>query len=121
MGRLSQIWTAIEEDENHSKQPHAGHGASPGGHDGSIQICAPHTGQSPELPSGVRDEMFMVHSVPPNELAQWPGPPSTWKAWLRIHRVTICTTAKVYFSELHGDPPSRRRPDRDFTCPVAPG
>jgi hypothetical protein len=77
--RSSESWRATEEDENQIKQPHAGQGASPGGHDGSMQISAPHTLQCPKLPSGVRDAMFVFRPLRLNELAQPTRTPSTWK------------------------------------------
>ena len=42
---------------NQSKTPQFGHGASPGGWDGSTQIKASQTGQGLGTPSGVREEM----------------------------------------------------------------
>jgi hypothetical protein len=42
---------------NQSKTPQQGHGASPGGRDGSNLSAMPHTGQQLSSPSGVRDEM----------------------------------------------------------------
>src|SRR5262245_34273667 len=50
---------------NHKRMPHDGHGASPGGREGSSRSWLPHTGQVFGSPSGVRDEMFMiaVHTI----------------------------------------------------------
>jgi hypothetical protein len=45
---------------NQSRVPQFGHGASPGGREGSKRRACPQTGQSFASPSGVRDEMFIA-------------------------------------------------------------
>src|SRR5262245_283463 len=45
---------------NQTRLPHDGHGASPGGCEGSSRSLLPHTGQRLGSPSGVRDAMFMA-------------------------------------------------------------
>jgi len=45
---------------NHSSVPHCGHGASPGGRDGSRRTNARQSGQRFGLPSGVRDEIVIT-------------------------------------------------------------
>jgi hypothetical protein len=44
---------------NQSRMPQDGHGASPGGREGSSRRSWPQTGQRFQSPSGVRDAMFM--------------------------------------------------------------
>jgi hypothetical protein len=52
----SQNRTPAEVAKNQSSVPQLGHGASPGGRDGSMQIGLSQTGQWFGAPSGVRDE-----------------------------------------------------------------
>jgi len=64
---------------NQTRTPQQGHGASPGGRDGSSLNASPQTGQRLSSPSGVRDEMTISRSstrirLLPNTITQRTGP-----------------------------------------------